>query len=507
MGTRTRPDSSFSRHYLTTSNFSGKHLLSTFNNGTNEPNNPPKPERPEPGIDDAPISSSDDEVEAGDRDIVDISDLEEDKELKAPEKQSLEDKLAESSAPARRSGRAPVSKQDGDDKLEVSSSQEKTRARTSSALDDRDNLIEMWGSSQHSKRRKGAQFSSQSRPSVSSVPSSQDSKSTSKPQKNKKAYGKKSPQEKKKKKEESSFQMPREIDMPSPPPSKTRANGKSPEFKNPPALPNGISSDNDPQFADVLDLPSQDDASPLSSPINTPSPPSSAFNFEFSQADEEITLPKKALCPMCKEEVDPEALMRFEAQPKQRFRDQMVFCESHQASSAEKEWKSKGYPTIDWDIFDERIRGYYDDLAKFLVPECSSYYRNLLDSAMKSGKAKNFRLTLSGGGLEDISCGYYGTRGSGKMLQAVTTHFAPQLRRLAAADNIVKTAGVAGYAQAVLVPELAVRLVKEDMNIDDDQSARQILRDSISIGEKLNAQLNDVVPVPELDEDKENVAA
>lgn len=89
----------------------------------------------------------------------------------------------------------------------------------------------------------------------------------------------------------------------------------------------------------------------------------------------------------------------------------------------------------------------------------------------------------------------------------MTTHFAPQLRRLAAADNIVKTAGVAGYAQAVLVPELAVRLVKEDMNIDDDQSARQILRDSISIGEKLNAQLNDVVPVPELDEDKENVAA
>lgn len=92
-------------------------------------------------------------------------------------------------------------------------------------------------------------------------------------------------------------------------------------------------------------------------------------------------------------------------------------------------------------------------------------------------------------------------------LQAVTTHFAPQLRRLAAADHIVKTAGVAGYAQAVLVPELAVRFVKEDMNVDDDQTARQILRDSISIGEKLNAQLNDVVPVPELDEDKEKATA
>lgn len=89
-------------------------------------------------------------------------------------------------------------------------------------------------------------------------------------------------------------------------------------------------------------------------------------------------------------------------------------------------------------------------------------------------------------------------------LQAVTTHFAQKLRRLAAVDHIAKTAGVAGYAQAVLVPELAVLLVKEDMKVNDE-SARRILRDSIAIGEKLNAQLNDAVPIPkELEEDQEN---
>lgn len=90
----------------------------------------------------------------------------------------------------------------------------------------------------------------------------------------------------------------------------------------------------------------------------------------------------------------------------------------------------------------------------------------------------------------------------------MTTHFAQKLRRLAAVDHIVKTAGVAGYAQAVLVPELAVRLVKEDMTVNDE-SARHILRDSIGIGEKLNAQLNDVIPVAkeldELGEDQENI--
>lgn len=42
------------------------------------------------------------------------------------------------------------------------------------------------------------------------------------------------------------------------------------------------------------------------------------------------------------------------------------------------------------------------------------------------------------------------------------------------------------------------------MNVNDE-SARLILRDSIAIGEKLNAQLNDVVPIPkELEEDQEN---
>ena len=57
-----------------------------------------------------------------------------------------------------------------------------------------------------------------------------------------------------------------------------------------------------------------------------------------------------------------------------------------------------------------------------------------------------------------------------------------------------------GYTQSVLVPELAMRLVKEDMNVSDE-IARQIMRDSINIGELLNANPDDVVPVPEKEEE------
>lgn len=60
------------------------------------------------------------------------------------------------------------------------------------------------------------------------------------------------------------------------------------------------------------------------------------------------------------------------------------------------------------------------------------------------------------------------------------------------------------YAQAVLVPELAVRLVKEDMGVDVD-SARQILRESIEIGEKLNFAPNDVVPIPAESENADDI--
>jgi len=46
--------------------------------------------------------------------------------------------------------------------------------------------------------------------------------------------------------------------------------------------------------------------------------------------------------------------------------------------------------------------------------------------------------------------------------------------------------------QAVLVPELAVLLVKEDMGVDDEE-ARGILQESIEIGDLLNEEEEEVI--------------
>lgn len=118
---------------------------------------------------------------------------------------------------------------------------------------------------------------------------------------------------------------------------------------------------------------------------------------------------------MCKEEVDPDLLILFEGQTNQRVREQQQFCTSHKRNTARAEWQKQGYPEIKWETFDQRIKKFFPKLEKLLAPEHPSYYHNILSTAMKNGKAKNFRLTMVGDGIETISCGYYGTKGAAKM--------------------------------------------------------------------------------------------
>ncbi|RHZ66391.1 RTC4 family protein [Aspergillus thermomutatus] len=389
----------------------------------------------------------------------------------------------------------------------------------------------VFGWSQSQKKRKQSYFGKKSDSSLWKAQGSRTTPSRSKSPPSSSASESKADHSSQKTKPESkkkaadkapSFMVPPDIDEILPPSSGTRT---KPEFIVPPSLPNdtissssGVTSS--AQISHFFD--SDDDGSSGTSLSSVPE----NLLEEFSQMEDVLLSDmddsgnaelEPSLCPWCKKAVDPDALRKFRAQPKQRIREQQRFCELHQKETAEKEWKERGYPDIDWDTFDERISGHFDDLDKILVPESTSYYRNVLDTMLKSGKAKNFRLTFAGDALETICCGYYGTRGANKMysllvtssssnvvvlltksldrLQALTARFSRKLRRLAAEDHIVKKAGPVIYAQAVLVPELAVRLVKEDMGVDVD-SARQILRESIEIGEKLNFAPNDVVPIP-----------
>ena len=53
--------------------------------------------------------------------------------------------------------------------------------------------------------------------------------------------------------------------------------------------------------------------------------------------------------------------------------------------------------------------------------------------------------------------------------------------------------GVSGFVQAVLVPELAVMLIREDLGAKSSQDPVQVLRESATIGELLNPEVEDHV--------------
>ncbi len=80
----------------------------------------------------------------------------------------------------------------------------------------------------------------------------------------------------------------------------------------------------------------------------------------------------------------------------------------------------------------------------------------------------------------------------------IMSRFASKLRRLAASDKLISSAGVSRYVQAVLVPELAVLLVMDDMKVDEEK-AREVLRDSVEIGNLLNEEEDEIItdPTPE----------
>lgn len=401
MRPRPKPDSSYASNRLTRTNKPVKHLLSTYNKPDDDfalsEDELTVNDLKEPATDDEPLSSSDEASDTADA---------------QKNSKTLEEKLA-----------------DGDKDAQLlppprpRPSQKPALARTSSMMDDDD---EPMFSSQAKRSRttydrsKSNSYSRTPTSSARSAPTSAKKPPSPAGTKPRKGKGKSKEDERddsvsgvadsdSDSDSESGFNTA--VDLTSPQKPRAENNG----FKMPSTFPlESTSNSSKPSQFDIIE---DESISPLSTPPSSPSSPSEDEPRDTNSKTDSRppSPPRKALCPMCKAEVDPGMLMRFEAQPKQRVREQQQFCASHQQDTAEKEWTAQGYPDINWDRFDERVQKYFPDLEKLLVPDCNSYYRNLLVTSNQSGQSKNFRLTLASDALETISCGYYGTRGSQKM--------------------------------------------------------------------------------------------
>lgn len=265
-----------------------------------------------------------------------------------------------------------------------------------------------------------------------------------------------------------SFKLPRELDQD---PSSVEPSSAKPLFRVP------IS---ERSFATRGDKPSR------SSPERDDSQLMATFGGVDDDEPEAGKPVEQAMCPFCDEPVDAGFLKEH---TKSRMTMAMAtrFCREHKKQSARETWKSRNYPTIDWDSLSARVARHDDLVSRLLEQGSRSFYRDLLAENVKAGRNRTLLKTAVS---ESIIPGYFGPRGLRVMSESITSRFSSALRDSAIRDRLISARGHGVFVGQVLVPEVAVRLIMEDMGVSEEM-ARDVLQESSEIGELLNEDLGD----------------
>ncbi|OIW34721.1 hypothetical protein CONLIGDRAFT_17505 [Coniochaeta ligniaria NRRL 30616] len=198
------------------------------------------------------------------------------------------------------------------------------------------------------------------------------------------------------------------------------------------------------------------------------------------------------VCPMCGEAVQQELLDKFSKKKTMGITQQHRFCNYHKAKTARQTWVDRGYPDINWSKLDERIARHHRFLEDILKGG-DSHFGTLFGTNVKTGKNKTLLKSD-----QNLTPGYYGSRGARVMTENLIDRFSSLLRKVAVQDRLVSARGHTAFVQFVLVPELAVRLIMEDMDVPAEK-ARIIMEESQKVGDLLNEEEDDVIVEDEED--------
>ncbi|KAI0846789.1 RTC4-like domain-containing protein, partial [Daldinia vernicosa] len=194
-----------------------------------------------------------------------------------------------------------------------------------------------------------------------------------------------------------------------------------------------------------------------------------------------------ARCPMCHEVVDPELLAKHSDHGRMNIKKQAAFCRLHKRRAALDSGARKGYPKVNWERLDTRLDTYHGLLKEILEGTRKSHYHEVLRENVEAGKNRTLLKTD-----DSLTPGYYGPHGLRVMTEYILRTLSSVIRKRAVEDRLVSARGYTGYVQAVLVPELTVRLIMEDMDIAEEK-ARDIMLESIDVGELLYEDTGDVI--------------
>jgi hypothetical protein len=207
-------------------------------------------------------------------------------------------------------------------------------------------------------------------------------------------------------------------------------------------------------------------------------------------------------CPLCSAPIDSTFLRTYIAANSHyrnrgdlTIRQQTLLCRAHRKDTAQTLYTTARYPPINWPLFPLRLKAHHP-LLDSLISGSPSPSRSVLESQVRNGQARTLAQSVMKGG-SSLTPGYFGTRGLRVMTEYIVREFAPLLRKMAVEDRLVSARGVTGFVQEVVVPEVAVRLVMEDMGLggapDGEEEARRVLRESAAVGELVNEEIEDVV--------------
>ncbi|UPX11308.1 uncharacterized protein EKO05_0001918 [Ascochyta rabiei] len=212
-------------------------------------------------------------------------------------------------------------------------------------------------------------------------------------------------------------------------------------------------------------------------------------------------------CAICNEPVTQQDYWHFWKGRKKTVKNQAAFCHGHKKATAQREYDAERLPLIQWDELPKRIKKHRMSLHGILTGDVASTYRARYEPLALTGKAAavpskradlspSKQAQLASYALDDnaVYPGYYGPRGRRLITESVMALLSKPIQRCS--DPVVQASGPATFVQAVLVPEVAIRLIMEDCRCDWDAAEERRER-TFDMGLLLNEEIEDHVDVPE----------
>lgn len=242
------------------------------------------------------------------------------------------------------------------------------------------------------------------------------------------------------------------------------------------------------------------EASPSLSSLSSPADSSELEEIAMFDLAGSGDCKRMAQCDICSEDVDVLLKQEYEEEYLQgrswKYSRQQEFCRYHRQVRAKELWLERGYPDLQWEGLEDRLRAQHKRLVNVMEGKMDSIYRRELERQTASGTTKSTTREYNSSSASTVTVGYYGPRGEKAMQDHIIMTFSGRLRELAVNDPLISSAGtsggVVGFVQKVLVPEMAVGLVMHDLRVTEGK-ARAILVESKDLGETLNEEQKEFV--------------